>query len=56
MNRCKKKDLSSGQNSVNKKIRFKTSLLRSDLCDYSDACIVAKGEITVEGDNNAKKN
>ena len=55
MNRCKKK-IYRAVNSVNKKIRFKTSLLRSDLCDYSDACIVAKGEITVEGDNNAKKN
>ena len=30
-------DLSSGQYSVNKKIRFETSMLRSDLCDYSDA-------------------
>ena len=29
-------DLSSGQYSVNKNIRFKTSMLRSDLCDYSD--------------------
>ena len=42
-------DLSSGQYSVNKNIRFKTSMLRSDLCDYSDAYIVAKGRITVEG-------
>ena len=30
-------DLSSGQYSVNKNIRFKTSMSRSDLCDYSDA-------------------
>ena len=29
-------DLSSGQYSINKNIRFKTSMLRSDLCDYSD--------------------
>ena len=42
-------DLSSGQYSVNKNIRFKTSMLRSDLCNYSDAYIVAKGRITVEG-------
>ena len=34
--------------------RFKTSLLRSHLYDYSDAYIVVKGRITVEGDNNAK--
>ena len=27
-------DLSSGQYSVNKNVRFKTSMLRSDLCDY----------------------
>ena len=26
-------------------MRFKTSMLRSDLCDYSDACIVVKGTI-----------
>ena len=38
-------DLSSGQYSVNKNIRFKTSILRSDLCDYSDAHIVVKGTI-----------
>ena len=30
-----------------KQIRFGTSMLRSDLCDYSDACIVLKGTITV---------
>ena len=38
-------DLSSGQYSVNKNIRFKTSLLRSDSCDYSDVYIVVKGTI-----------
>ena len=32
----------------NKQIRFKTSMLRSDLCDYSDAYIVVKGDITVK--------
>ena len=35
--------LSGGQCSVNKNIRFKTPMLRSDLCDYSDAHIVVKG-------------
>ena len=30
-----------------KQIRFKTSMLKSDLCGYSDAYIVAKGDITV---------
>ena len=32
---------------VNKEIRIKTSMLRSDLCGFSDAYIVAKGNITV---------
>ena len=32
---------------VNKGIRIKTSMLRSDLCDFSDAYIVVKGNITV---------
>ena len=37
-----------------KQIRFKTSVLRSDLCDSSDAYIVVKGTITVTNpDNNA---
>ena len=37
-----------------KQIRFKTSMLRSDLCDFSDAYIVVKGAITVTNpDNNA---
>ena len=31
----------------NKQIRFKTSMLRSDLYDYSDAYIVVKGDITL---------
>ena len=38
-------DLSRGQYSVNKNIRFETSMLRPDLCDYSDAYIVVKGTI-----------
>ena len=40
----------------NKKIGIKTSLLRSDLCDYSDAYIIVKGTITVVRPNNAKRN
>ena len=31
----------------NKPIRFKTSMLRSDLCDFSDAYIVAKEDINI---------
>ena len=30
-----------------KQIRFRTSMLRSDLCDFSDAYIVVKGTITL---------
>ena len=35
----------------NKQIRFKKSMLRSDLCDYSDAYIVVKGDITLTKTN-----
>ena len=40
----------------NKQIRFKTSMLRSDLCDYSDAYIVVKGSITVTKPNSVLYN
>ena len=33
-------DQSGGTYSTNKLIKFKTPMLRSDLCDYSDAYIV----------------
>ena len=49
-------DQSEGNYNVNKEIRIKTSMLRSDLCDYSDAYIVVKGTITVTNRNNAKRN
>ena len=39
---------------LSKQIRFKTSMLRSDLCDFSNAYIVVKGTITITNpDNNA---
>ena len=38
-----------------KQIRFKTPMLRSDLCDYSDAYIVVKGEVTVTAGNNSSR-
>ena len=38
---------SEGNYNVNKEIRIKTSMLRSDLCGFSDASIVARGNITV---------
>ena len=44
-----------GNYNVNKEIRIKASMVRSDLCDYSDACIVVKGTITVVRSNVAKK-
>ena len=33
--------------SINSLIRFKNSMLKSNLCDYSDAYILAKSPITV---------
>ena len=48
-----------GVYSPNKQIRFKTSMLRSSLCDYSDAYILVKGNITLNNtaaaDANANK-
>ena len=48
-------DQSQGNDDVNKEIRIKTSMLRSDLYDFSDAYIVVKGTITVLRPNNAKR-
>ena len=38
-------------------IKFKTTMLRSNLCDYADAYILVKGTITITGvgDNDAAK-
>ena len=52
-------DLSGVQYSTNKNVRFKNPMLRLDLCDYSDANIVVKGKIAIEGmneNNQADKN
>ena len=35
-----------------KQIGFKASILQPDLCDYSDAYLVAGGTIAVENPNN----
>ena len=43
-------DQSGETYNTNKQIRFKTSMLRSDLCDFNDAYIVAQGNITVSAD------
>ena len=49
-------DQSENNYSVNKEIRIKTPMLRSDLCDYSDSYIVAERDIIVTSPNNAKRN
>ena len=40
-------DESRGIYPINKQIKFKTSILRSSLCDYSDAYVLLKGSISV---------
>ena len=42
-----------GAYSPNKQIRFKTAMLRSSLCDYSDAYILVKGNISVNNTGTA---
>ena len=48
---------SRGTYNVNSQIKFKTAMLKSSLCDYSDAYILVKGRITIrgEGDNVAAR-
>ena len=48
-------DQSERNYDVKKEIRIKISVLRSDLCDFSDPYIVVKGTDTVTNPNNAKK-
>ena len=48
-------DQSGGNYNVNKEIRIKTSMLRSDLCNFSDAYIVVKGTISVTNPDNEKR-
>ena len=40
-------DESRGAYNVNSQIKFKTIMLKSSLCDYSDAYILVKGTITI---------
>ena len=42
-------DQSRGVYNVNSEIRFKTTMLKSSLCDYSGAYILAKGRIAITG-------
>ena len=39
----------------NHPIRFKTPMLQSNVCDYRDAHIFAKGDISVTGASNRGK-
>ena len=56
-------DESRGTHNVNSQIKFKTTMLKSSLCDFSDAYILATGTITVnntaaadaDGNNTNKK-
>ena len=49
-------DQSEENCNVNKEIRSKTPMLRSDLSGFSDVYIVVKGIITVTESGNAKRN
>ena len=49
-------DQSEKNYSVNKEIRIKTSMLWSDVCHFSDAYIVVKGDITVTDPDNSIRN
>ena len=49
-------DQSEKTYNANKKIRIKSPMLRSDLCNFSDVYIVVKGTITVTNPDNAKRN
>ena len=42
-------DESRGIYNVNSQIKFKTIMLKSSLCDYSDAYILVKSTITIAG-------
>ena len=51
-NKCRNDELgrndeSRGTYNFNSQIKFKTTMLKSSLCDYSDASIFVKGKITI---------
>ena len=48
-------DQSEKNYNPNKEIRIKASMIRSDLCNFSDAYIVVEKDITLEGDNDRNK-
>ena len=43
-------DYESRGNYANSDIRFKTTMLRSNLCDYADSYVLVKGTITITGE------
>ena len=43
-------DESRGTYNANSQIKFKTTMLKSSLCDYSDAYILVKGKIKIRGE------
>ena len=47
--RTKTNDKSRGGYNINSQIKCKTTMLKSILCDYSDAYILVKGKITITG-------
>ena len=48
-------DQSERNYNPNKETRIKTSMLGSDLCDYSNGYIILKGDFTVTNPDNAKE-
>ena len=46
------KDDSCGTQNTNSQIKFKTSVLKSSLCDYSDVYVIVNGTITITGKEN----
>ena len=42
-------DQSKGVYNTNSDIILKATMLRSSLCDWSDACILVKGRVTITG-------
>ena len=45
-------DESRGTYNANNQIKFKTTMLKSSLCHYSDAYILVKGKITITEEGN----
>ena len=56
-NQVQTNDDLSGTCNTNSQIKFKTSMLRSSLCDYSDVYVLVSGAITITGagDNDAAR-